>query len=315
MRIPTAVLALLLATLLAPSAFSQDEGNQSAPSPEPRPMRIRVGGNVAQASLTHMVQPIYPPIAKAAHVSGTVILHAIVGTDGKIQDLELVSGPPLLVKAAMDAVKQWVYQPTLLNGKPVEVDTTVSVVFTLSDSPPPPESPASIDPQLKADVQQLMEVSRLREREVEIGHVLFQAIRPALLVAIPPTPNREKILEAYGEKLVSVLQSQDAMDRIAGAYAKYFTDEDIKAITQFYQTPAGSHFLEAAPKFAGELFAIGQGFAQQNLGSILGQLCREFPELQGVAKFCPEGPAEKKSLLLEPHLPSAAGTVSPHAGK
>jgi hypothetical protein len=224
----------------------------------------------------------------------------------------------LLVKAALDAVKQWVYQPTLLNGKPVEVDTTISVVFALSDSPPDESkasSPASIDPQLKADILQLIEVSRLREREVEIGHVLMESMRPALLAAIPPTPNREKILEAYGEKLVSVLQSQEVMDRVAGAYAKFFTDEDIKAITQFYQTPAGSHFLEAGPKFAGELFAIGQGFAQQNLGSILGQLCHEFPELQGVAKFCPEGPAEKKSLLLEPRLPFAAGIVSPHPGK
>jgi protein TonB len=92
---------------------------------------LRVGGNVQQANLLRMVQPVYPPIAKTAHISGTVILHAIISKDGTIEQLEYVSGPPLLMKNAMDAVHQWRYKPTMLNGEPVEVDTTVSVVFTL----------------------------------------------------------------------------------------------------------------------------------------------------------------------------------------
>jgi protein TonB len=75
--------------------------------------------------------PVYPPIAKTAHISGTVMLHAVIAKDGSVEDLQYVSGPPLLMKAAMDAVKQWRYQPTQLNGEPVEVDTTISVVFTL----------------------------------------------------------------------------------------------------------------------------------------------------------------------------------------
>ena len=83
------------------------------------------------ASLTNKVTPQYPPIAKTAHVSGTVILHAIISKDGSIQELQYVSGPPLLMKAAMDAVKEWRYKPTMLNGEPVEVDTTIDVVFTL----------------------------------------------------------------------------------------------------------------------------------------------------------------------------------------
>jgi protein TonB len=60
-----------------------------------------------------------------------VVLHAVISKDGSVEDLQYVSGPPLLMKAAMDAVRQWRYQPTQLNGEPVEVDTTVSVVFTL----------------------------------------------------------------------------------------------------------------------------------------------------------------------------------------
>jgi len=105
----------------------------SAPPPPPKPtqMRIRVGGNVQGAKLVHQVQPIYPQIAKTAHVSGTVLLHAIIAKDGSIQELQYVSGPPLLMRAAMDAVHEWRYQPTLLNGEPVEVDTTIQVVFTL----------------------------------------------------------------------------------------------------------------------------------------------------------------------------------------
>jgi periplasmic protein TonB len=102
-----------------------------APPPRPTQTRIRVGGNVAAAKLVHQVQPIYPQIAKTAHVSGTVLLHAIIAKDGTIQELQYVSGPPLLMRAAMDAVREWRYSPTLLNGEPVEVDTTIQVVFTL----------------------------------------------------------------------------------------------------------------------------------------------------------------------------------------
>ncbi len=105
----------------------------TAPPPPPKatPTRIKVGGNVQSASLLRQVQPIYPQIAKTAHVSGTVILHAIIAKDGSIQELQYVTGPALLMKAAMDAVHEWRYKPTQLNGEPVEVDTTIQVVFTL----------------------------------------------------------------------------------------------------------------------------------------------------------------------------------------
>jgi periplasmic protein TonB len=105
----------------------------AAPPPPPKatPTRIKVGGNVQNASLLRQVQPVYPQIAKTAHVSGTVILHAIIAKDGSIQELQYVTGPALLMKAAMDAVHEWRYKPTMLNGEPVEVDTTIQVVFTL----------------------------------------------------------------------------------------------------------------------------------------------------------------------------------------
>jgi protein TonB len=106
-------------------------GPAGPPPPKATPSRIRVGGNVEAASLINKVTPQYPPIAKTAHVSGTVVLHAIISKEGTIQELQYVSGPPLLMKSAMDAVKEWRYKPTQLNGEPVEVDTTIDVVFTL----------------------------------------------------------------------------------------------------------------------------------------------------------------------------------------
>jgi len=106
-------------------------GSALPPPPKATPSRIRVGGNVQSASLIRQVTPLYPPIAKTAHISGTVVLHAVIAKDGTIEELTYVSGPQLLMKNAMDAVKQWRYRPTLLNGEPVEVDTTISVVFTL----------------------------------------------------------------------------------------------------------------------------------------------------------------------------------------
>jgi protein TonB len=91
-----------------------------------------VGGNVQAARLVNQPRPVYPPLARQARIQGTVRFNAIIGKDGRIENLTLVSGHPLLVPAATEAVKQWVYKPTLLNGEPVEVVTQIDVNFTLS---------------------------------------------------------------------------------------------------------------------------------------------------------------------------------------
>ncbi len=109
-----------------------------APPPPPpvvkqaAPTRIRVGGQVQAANLIKQPKPIYPPLAKQARISGVVRFNALIGKDGTIQNLTLVSGHPLLVPAAQEAVKQWLYKPTLLNGEPVEVATVIDVNFTLN---------------------------------------------------------------------------------------------------------------------------------------------------------------------------------------
>jgi len=102
------------------------------PPPKPTQSRIRQGGAVQNALLVNKVQPVYPPLARQTRAAGTVRLHAIIAKDGSVQQLEVLSGHPLLVQAALDAVRQWRYRPTLLNGEPVEVDTTIDVIFSLN---------------------------------------------------------------------------------------------------------------------------------------------------------------------------------------
>ena len=94
---------------------------------------VPVGGDVQMAKLVRKIIPAYPPLAKAARISGVVRLIGIIARDGTIRNLQLVSGHPLLTRAAMEAVQQWVYKPTLLNGEPVEVIAPIDVNFTLSD--------------------------------------------------------------------------------------------------------------------------------------------------------------------------------------
>jgi protein TonB len=95
------------------------------------PKKVTISAGVSQGMLLQKTVPVYPPIAKAARVQGTVVLQATISKTGTIENLQVVSGPAMLQQAAMDAVKQWRYRPYLLNNEPVEVDTTVNVIFTL----------------------------------------------------------------------------------------------------------------------------------------------------------------------------------------
>jgi len=96
--------------------------------------RIRVSQGVVAGLVIRKVQPNYPQLAKTARVQGNVQLAALIGKDGTIQNLHVLSGHPLLTQAALDAVKQWRYKPYILNGEPVEVDTQITVIFSLSGS-------------------------------------------------------------------------------------------------------------------------------------------------------------------------------------
>ena len=106
--------------------------NGPAAAPERTIPRYIQGGLVKPAVLVHRVDPPYPPLAKAAHISGDVLLEGVIGVNGRMIELRIVSGHPLLVKAAYDAVRQWIYRPTTLNGDAVEVIAPITVSFRLN---------------------------------------------------------------------------------------------------------------------------------------------------------------------------------------
>jgi protein TonB len=105
------------------------------PTPPPaaaQPPRYRVGGVVKMAHLVSRVEPRYPTLARQMHVSGVVELEGVIGTDGRIRELNVRGGHPLLVHAAVEAVRQWIYEPTTLNGTPVEVIAPITITFRLN---------------------------------------------------------------------------------------------------------------------------------------------------------------------------------------
>jgi periplasmic protein TonB len=128
-------LSLSLFLALALPCFAQQAPTQDKPQVDPplsaakRITRIRQGGNLAEKRLIHKVDPEYPQGANGKRLSGTVRLHVLITNDGSVGQLEVISGDSVLARAALDAVRQWKYRPVVLNGDPVEVDTTIDVVF------------------------------------------------------------------------------------------------------------------------------------------------------------------------------------------
>jgi periplasmic protein TonB len=127
----------LLGNLIRPAteAVPSDPGPPPSPPlplPVVNPEPIRQGGIVQAANLIYQVNPAYPPLARQARVQGVVVMEAVISRDGMIESLRVVTGHPLLNQAALDAVRQWKYRPTMLNGEPVEVITTVTVTFTFN---------------------------------------------------------------------------------------------------------------------------------------------------------------------------------------
>ena len=122
-----------------PIAILQQPPQAIAPPAQPRPAEtktspgpVRVSVGVQMAKLVRQVIPVYPTMAKAMRISGAVHLTGVIGKDGRLEHLQLINGHPMLAQAAIDAVRQWIYKPTLLNGEPVEVIAPIDVLFTLT---------------------------------------------------------------------------------------------------------------------------------------------------------------------------------------
>jgi periplasmic protein TonB len=104
-------------------------GSTAPPPKVATPQKLRISTGVAEGLKIHDVQPTYPQMARIAHIQGDVTLQATISKTGAIENLRAVNGHPILIQAALDAVRQWKYKPYILNGEPVEVETTIQVKF------------------------------------------------------------------------------------------------------------------------------------------------------------------------------------------
>ncbi len=332
MRIPATIAAeacvlcvCICASVIPRAAKAQQQGREAVAAQDQHekegsipPVPVHVQGDLVEGRLVHSVMPAYPTEAKAAHVSGTVVLHAIIAADGSIKELQFISGPPMLKDAAMQAVEQWEYKPYMLNGRPVPVDTTISVIFSLSGgrnssaeesegaqgmSSEADATAKPVDAQFKANIMKLLEVTHAMAIGQQAAKTMFAQLRPTLVASLPPTPHREQIVDAYAEKLTALLASQEVTDRLAAVYARHLSPDDVSSMIQFYQTPAGQHALASMPQILAESQQIGSNAAQEGLPRIFGELCTEFPELRGKVKFCPATAKNESGERMEKQWP------------
>ena len=188
-----------------------------------------------------------------------------------------------------------VHGPSLEPQRPPSDSTSLS-------QPQPQESGVTVEAQLRADIDRMIEVAHLRERIIEISRLRFEQLRPQLTASMPPPPNRDKILLEYAEKYTSLHSTNDYMNEVAGVYAKYFSDEDIKGMIQFYQTPTGQHYIAKIPQVTADMAQLAESAAAESIPHIWKELCREYPELRGKLTYCIEPDTERKSLLTNPSV-------------
>jgi len=313
-------------TLMLTGCAAISVGAQDAPSPDPNSknlpptkevhihlQRVKQGGAVAAARLINRVQPVYPPLARQTRVSGAVRLHAIIGKDGNILQLEVLSGHPLLVQSALDAVHQWKYRPVSLEGDPVEVDTTIDVIYSLAEDvqEKAPQlmtlAHRPIDSALREDLVKLMQLSSSADRAAFGARKAIEPMRPMMFRNVGDEALRQKIVDSYEEKLVAIFNTDDFREGVITAYAKYFDDDDVKKLIAFYDTPLGRKFNDVMPQFSSDLIELGQRLAKDRIPLILRELCNEYPDdLAGKLPDCTAPDKDKKSQLM-PETANPAG--------
>ncbi len=116
------------------SLFALFTAPSSSAQPAAKPVRVTISGKVMAQKVKTKVAPIYPAQAKSKGIEGTVRLHVVITVTGSVTQVQPVTGDPVLVRSAMEAVKQWVYEPTIIDGQPVEVDTVIEVNYSLKNS-------------------------------------------------------------------------------------------------------------------------------------------------------------------------------------
>ena len=170
----------------------------------------------------------------------------------------------------------------------------------------PSDGDQPIDPQLKSDIEHLLvSMNSIQSSETGIRSA-FDSMRPQLEESLPATASRDKIIDAYENKLAALVHTSEFQDGLVAIYAKHFSDAEIKAIDVFYQTPAGQRLVQTLPDVMNEAQTLGQKTAVDSIPRILDELCKEFPELEGEAKFCTGNTTPKQGRLISPSTAPAS---------
>jgi TonB family protein len=235
----------LLAISFAALVYSQDQSAPSATAPavpampakETHPPRIRVPADAQDKNVVHRVPAMFPP-ASLKRMTGTVVLHVIISQDGTVRKLDAVSGPENLWQSALDAVKQWKYRATLLNGRPVEVDTTVNVFFSLLPTQPP-SAPLGIPGDSNAAAQATPPAEKNHPLRIRVpGDVAEKNLIHRVLPVYPPRAAFD--LHTTGTVLMRVIISRDGsilkVDYISGP--KELKDSAMDAVMEWKYRPA-----------------------------------------------------------------------------
>lgn len=309
-------LAAMWLAVVSPVTAQTSSGSPNGEIPgemASRPGRVTINGNTMAARVTVLIPPSYPKDLQDAGVSGTVILRAVIAKDGSVKEVAPLSGPQQLYKTTIDAVKQWRYQPTVVEGVSVEVSTTVSIDFKPGKPPryeqqgaAMPQTAAAMDPQLHADILRLIEATHLTETMRDYGRQMMETMRPSIEDSLPETADRKQIMSEVESKMKAALESQEATDQIVMVYAKYLSDDDVKGATAFYESPAGQRFNSVSTQMEDDLSQSGEQFAMQNLSLILKGLCATHPELRGKADFCQKD-SHQNSAFQPPRIHAAGG--------
>lgn len=266
---------------------------------------------VTPAKLITRVNPTYPPLARQARISGTVELKVVITQQGDVTQIDLISGHPLLVQSAIDAVRQWKYDPTRLNDEPVEVDTTIEVIFVLNTGDTGrglASSPKAIDSQLRADLIKLFELRRAPEIAAESAKQAIELKRPAMFPKITEEDQRKRIIDSFEQKVTTIFQSEAFRETVITAYSKYFNNDDAKVLIAFYDSPTGRKFNDATPHLLIEMTEQGQRLAKERLPEIMKELCKENLDLAGKLPNCGPPDPDKKNQPSESAPPSGAPT-------
>lgn len=301
------LVVLLFVAVTAGSSVStavraQETGAQTD---QERPMRIKVGANVQAAALIIYVLPKYSGDMQSRNLRGQVVLHAIVDIDGAVKQLAVVSGPAELAPSALEAVKLWRYKQTLLNGQPVEVDTTINVDFppekpstrppaSAATSVPRPdplavplatlkteaEALAAVDPETAADIRHLVELTGGRNLMAQIFHSQMAPIKDMLLQKLPPSGNRETIANRFIQMMEDRVSSDEFINLLIPVYAKHFSHDDIKSMITFFNSPPGRRFLQESSAYIHDVQeAASQHWTLVVMPELLEEMSKEFPEI------------------------------------